>query len=42
MVHTTPDAVLSSAGNGCGAGMLNVQASPTVRNCIFENNQAAH
>ena len=40
MVHTTPDAVLSSAGNGCGAGMLNVQASPTVRNCIFENNQA--
>lgn len=31
--------VMSGANNGSGAGMLNFHASPTVRNCVFENNQ---
>ncbi len=39
-IHTTPQAVLAGSSAGSGGGMLNVRASPTVRNCIFENNQA--
>ena len=38
--HTSPQAVLSGPNPSDGAGMLNYQASPTVRNCVFENNQA--
>jgi len=38
--HTTPDAVMDSASPGDGAGILNFQASPTVRNCVFVNNHA--
>ena len=40
-IHTTPQAVMGGSGAGCGAGMLNFRASPTVRNCIFEKNRAA-
>lgn len=39
-IHTTPQAVLAGASPSFGAGMVNFQASPTVRNCVFENNQA--
>jgi len=39
-IHTSPSAILSGASRGLGAGMLNFQAAPTVRNCIFRNNQA--
>lgn len=39
-VHTTPDAIVSGAGSGFGAGLLNFQTAPTVRNCIFRDNQA--
>ena len=39
-LHTTPQAVMGGNNNGSGAGMLNFHASPTVRNCVFENNQA--
>ncbi|HTV48912.1 MAG TPA: right-handed parallel beta-helix repeat-containing protein [Phycisphaerae bacterium] len=39
-VHTTPQAIMSGASNNTGAGMLNYQTAPTVRNCIFENNRA--
>jgi predicted outer membrane repeat protein len=39
-IHTTPQAVMSGANNGSGAGMVNFQVAPTVRNCIFENNEA--
>jgi len=39
-VHITPDIVMRSAGAGAGAGMLNFQCAPTIRNCTFSNNQA--
>ena len=39
-IHTTPQAVMSGANNGSGAGMVNFKVAPTVRNCIFENNEA--
>ncbi len=39
-IHTTPQAVMGGSGAGCGAGMLNFRASPTVRNCVFEKNKA--
>jgi ribonuclease BN (tRNA processing enzyme) len=39
-IHMTPQAIIGGSNNGSGAGMLNFHASPTVRNCIFENNQA--
>jgi ribonuclease BN (tRNA processing enzyme) len=39
-IHMTPQGLLGGAGSGSGAGMVNYQASPTVRNCIFENNKA--
>jgi predicted outer membrane repeat protein len=39
-IHTTPQAVLSGANPGSGAGMLNFQCAPTVRHCRFQNNQA--
>lgn len=38
-IHTSPEEIMRGAGVGQGAGMLNYQAAPTVRNCIFENNQ---
>ena len=39
-IHATPQGVLSGSNNNSGAGLLNFKAAPTVRNCIFENNQA--
>jgi autotransporter family porin len=39
-IHLTPQAIATGSHNGSGGGMLNVRASPTVRNCIFEDNQA--
>ncbi len=39
-IHMTPQAIMGGRNNGSGAGMLNFHASPTVRNCIFENNEA--
>jgi hypothetical protein len=36
--HTTTSAILTSDGDGCGAGLLNYQASTIVRNVIFSNN----
>ncbi len=40
-IHTTPDRVMQGGGAGAGGGMLNFQCAPTVRHCVFENNQAA-
>lgn len=39
-IHTSPQAVMSGANNGSGAGMINFKVAPTVRNCVFENNEA--
>jgi ribonuclease BN (tRNA processing enzyme) len=39
-IHMTPQGILSGANTGSGAGMVNFQVAPTVRNCIFENNKA--
>ncbi|MBI5368677.1 MAG: MBL fold metallo-hydrolase, partial [Planctomycetes bacterium] len=39
-IHVTPDAVLRGANPGAGAGMLNFQCAPTVRNCLFRDNRA--
>ena len=39
-IHMTPQSIMAGSNNGSGAGMLNFHASPTVRNCVFENNQA--
>lgn len=39
-IHTTPGAVLSGANTMCGAGMVNFQCAPTIRNCTFSGNQA--
>lgn len=39
-IHMTPDGIAGGSGVGCGAGMLNFRACPTVRNCVFESNTA--
>lgn len=39
-IHITPNIVLSGANQGQGAGMLNYQCAPIVRNCIFKENYA--
>ena len=39
-IHMTPQGIMGGSNSGSGAGMLNFHASPTVRNCVFENNQA--
>ena len=39
-IHTTPQAIMQSSQQSSGAGMLNFQSAPTVRNCNFENNHA--
>jgi ribonuclease BN (tRNA processing enzyme) len=39
-IHLTPQSVSGGTGAGCGAGLLNLRASPTVRNCVFEGNKA--
>jgi hypothetical protein len=39
-IHITPQRILSGGNLGSGAGMVNFQVAPTVRNCIFENNTA--
>ncbi|MCJ2164290.1 MULTISPECIES: aryl-sulfate sulfotransferase [unclassified Pseudodesulfovibrio] len=36
----TASVIVSGPGNGQGAGMINFQASPEVRNCVFQDNQA--
>jgi len=38
--HTTPQNVMSGPSYGQGAGMVNYQCAPTVRNCAFRNNRA--
>ncbi len=38
--HTSPAAITSGPSNGVGAGLLNYQAAPIVRNTTFENNYA--
>ncbi len=39
-IHMTPQGILAGANASAGAGLVNFQAAPTVRNCIFEYNQA--
>jgi len=39
-IHLTPDAILGGANPSAGAGMVNYQCAPTVRNCIFRDNAA--
>jgi len=39
-IHTTPQAIMQSSQQNSGAGMLNFQATPTIRNCTFQNNHA--
>ena len=39
--HMSPRILLDSKGRGTGAGMLNFQCAPTVRNCVFCDNHAA-
>lgn len=39
-IHTSPMAIMSGAQTGTGAGMLNYQSAPAVRNCIFKDNHA--
>lgn len=36
----TAASLAAEAGDGMGAGMLNFRASPTVRNCVFQDNHA--
>jgi autotransporter family porin len=39
-IHITPDRILRGPNVADGAGMINYQVAPTVRNCIFIGNQA--
>ncbi len=39
-LHITPQIVMSGPSPGQGAGMINYQAAPTVRNCTFRDNHA--
>ncbi len=39
-IHMTPQAIIGGSNVGSGGGLLNLGASPTIRNCIFEGNQA--
>ncbi|RME93542.1 MAG: hypothetical protein D6766_08010, partial [Verrucomicrobia bacterium] len=39
-IHTTPQAILAGPPPTAGAGLLNYQAAPTVRHCVFRNNHA--
>ena len=39
-IHLTPDAILGGANPSAGAGMVNYQCAPTVRNCLFKENSA--
>ena len=39
-IHITPETILAGASPGSGAGMLNYQCAPTVRNCTFKDNSA--
>ena len=39
-IHTSPEAILSGSKRGFGAGMLNFQCAPTIRNCTFCDNYA--
>jgi autotransporter family porin len=39
-IHITPDRILQGPNIGIGAGMVNFQAAPTVRNCSFIGNEA--
>ncbi|MCP5116237.1 MAG: right-handed parallel beta-helix repeat-containing protein, partial [bacterium] len=40
-IHISPRQILSGPNSGQGAGMINYQTAPTVRNCVFEKNRAA-
>lgn len=39
-IHLTPQTILGGRTDGAGAGMLNFQTAPIVRNCTFEDNHA--
>ncbi|MBA7651097.1 hypothetical protein ES703_58912 [subsurface metagenome] len=39
-IHISPEIVLGGIQPGHGAGIINYQACPTVRNCIISNNHA--
>jgi len=39
-IHISPDIILRGPSPGQGAGMINYQAAPLVRNCIFKDNRA--
>ncbi|MCP5052698.1 MAG: hypothetical protein GY940_36360, partial [bacterium] len=39
-IHTSPQAILSGIQQGTGAGMVNYQTAPVVRNCAFKDNHA--
>ncbi|MBW1998292.1 MAG: right-handed parallel beta-helix repeat-containing protein [Deltaproteobacteria bacterium] len=39
-IHITPEIILRGPSRADGAGMINYQASPMVRNCIFKDNRA--
>lgn len=39
-VHTSPQNILRGANQAFGAGILNYQTAPTVRNCIIKDNHA--
>jgi autotransporter family porin len=37
--HMTPHVLMSSTGEGVGAGILNLHCAPTVRNCVISDNE---
>jgi predicted outer membrane repeat protein len=39
-IHLTPEAILTGSDIDTGAGMINLQTAPVVRNCVFEANTA--
>jgi predicted outer membrane repeat protein len=39
-IHLTPETILAGSNTDAGAGMLNFQTAPVVRNCAFEANTA--
>ncbi|MBW2029999.1 MAG: right-handed parallel beta-helix repeat-containing protein [Deltaproteobacteria bacterium] len=39
-IHITPEIILRGPSRADGAGMINYQASPIVRNCVFRDNKA--
>jgi hypothetical protein len=39
-IHVSPQAILAGSNPAAGAGLINFQAAPIVRNCVFEANRA--